>query len=334
MPFFSWTEGNVRRYKRIFENVWLEQQGTVGQKAWSAIAPATRISMAMLLFTGGIALWNKLLLWDDDEAEEGIAEYVKQRGYIAVLPPNKDHQVHYIRAATATRDILEWAGVADWPDVWKDLKSGQISLGEALLHAPKAAINKVVQGMGPGKSAMEIAFGKSLFPDLFEPQPLRSVDTALFQAWGMDREWMALKDLWTPVPSHGPGSYWLGLLGVKMNDPGLGAYAQIMDLKARFREKVFNQEGSADFHTPKSDLARQYRLAKKWGDTEAEERILALMRQMGMKRKDIEQAMEAADPLFGLSRRNERVFREWLTPEQTRLLGQAKIYYENVFEDR
>ena len=332
MPFYSWTEGNIRRYKRILENVWLEQtNATFGQKAMSAIAPATRISLAVALFTGGIAIWNKLLFWDDDEAEEGMAEYVKTRGFIMVAPPNSAHEASYIRAATATRDMLEWAGVSEWPDVWRDLRSGQITMAQALAHTPKAAVNKVVGGLGPAKSLAEAAFGKSLFPDIFEPTPMRGIDTALARAWGMDREWMAMKDWFTPVPAKGAGSYWMGLLGVKKNDPGLGAYSQIMDLKARFRQNVLNQEGSADFHTPKSDLARQYRLARKWGDAEAEAKIEELMRDMGMRGSAINKALESANPLMGLSKKNRREFEDWLTPDQRRLLEQANNYYEETF---
>jgi len=182
------------------------------------------------------------------------------------------------------------------------------------------------------KSAVEMAMHKSFFPDDFEPRPIRSKwHEGLADTWGLGREWQATERLWRPVPVRGASDYLLGLLAVKKNDPGLAAYSQAMDLKFRFKEHVLGEGGSSDFYSPKSDLARQMRLARRFGDEKAEKALKAELREMGVSPKEIRERLQAAEPLAGLSRKNERAFKAWLTPEQRRLVSRAGGYYRETF---
>ncbi|NQU44262.1 hypothetical protein HQ520_13310 [bacterium] len=52
---------------------------------------------------------------------------------------------------------------------------------------------------------------------------------------------------------------------------------------------------------------------------------------MGASPKKIRERLQAAEPLAGLSRKNERAFKAWLTREQRRLVGQGNRYYEVTF---
>ncbi len=331
-PFFSWTEVNLKRYKRLFENAFVHGEGTWQRKVLLGTAPARKLAMGLLIWTLGVDLWNWLMLGDDDEAKEGMSKYVKQRGYLAIGPPNAEHEVKYIRVAGASRDLMEWVGMGQWPDVLADLKSGQTSVGEALLTIPKSAANKLVGGGGPAKSLIELAFGKTLFPDMFEPKAIREKDQFFAQMWGLDEEYKWAKNLFSPVPRRGAGDYIMNLLAVKSNDPGLASYNEAVELKFRFEEKVLNKFGSAgDASSEKSTLARQLRLARRWGDERAEERIQERLAEMGVRPKEIREMLERAKPLYGLSRANQRAFLDWLTPEQRRTLERAETYYQETF---
>jgi hypothetical protein len=332
IPFYSWFEGNPRRYKRLVENAVLDLKQHWGEDNWRAAAPATRLAASFLLMTAGVALFNMLMFWDDEDAKMGMAEYAKERGYLVVIPPGEKHDVYYVRVAAASRDLLEWAGgIEENVHVWKQFANGQLGLGEAILHVPKSAVNKVVGSMGPLKTGVEIALGRQAFPDVFKPRPIRKRDEALADLFGFGGIYEWGKDFFTPVPSRGGIDPWLSMLSLKHNDPGLGAYNNIRGLRSQFEEQVLNRTWEGGTKTRKSELAYLLRLAHRFGDEKAEERIREELAGMGISQSKIGDMLKGGDPQGGLTKKQRKAFEDWLTPDQRELLDMAQRYYQETF---
>jgi len=332
VPFYSWFEGNPKRYKRLVENSVRELKDHWGEDAWKAAKPATRLAASFLLMTGGVAMWNNLMFGGDEEAKKGMPEYAKERGYLLVAPAGEKHDVYYLRVASASRDLLEWAGGIEGNyNTWKQFASGQIGLGDAIGYVPKEAVNKLAGGLGPISSGIQVAFGQQLFPNVFEPRPMRNRDVALADLFGLGGIYEWGKDFFTPVPARRGIDPWLSMLALKHNDSGLGAYQEVRDLRYQFGEQVLNQTWEGGGGTPKSKLAYLLRLARRYKDEKAEDRIVERLGELGVRPGQVRDLLKGGDPLRGLSRANRRAFEDWLTPEQRDKLEMAETYYQETF---
>jgi len=333
-PFWSWTEGNLKRYKRIVANVFREGSGY--QKMLLALPPASRVLAGLAMFTGTGWLWN--LLWTDDEEREGMNEYAKRRGWLAVPGSSDGHGgIRYVRAASTLTDLMEWLGLNEMPDVWQAVKHGQMDVGDVLTHVGQAPFNRLATGTGPFvQSGYEWLSGRRMFPNVFERrriQPERQgVDWILARMWGLEGGWSLVRNVWDPQPKRPTADWILALLAAKKNDAGAQAYYAMMDAKQRFLERELGRRGSGGgYHTATSQVMRQYKTAIRYKDAGAARRLKAKLREMGVTAQSMRESLERMHPRAGIPKKHWKLYDAFLSPAQRQREKQAIRYYKETF---
>ena len=89
----------------------------------------------------------------------------------------------------------------------------------------------------------------------------------------------------------------------------------------------------AGIATPKAAVVREWRRAITFGDQRVERMAYRIMMdKFGMRRSDIRQSMQRAEPLSMLTRKEQRLFKATLSPAEERQLEIAERWYNEVFK--
>ena len=329
IPFYSFQEINLKRYLTLINNAYrqgigkgLAKSGVVGAVAGARVTAWLGVRMFMVYML--MQLWNHLLFPDE---EEELNTMDKSRLHV-ILGRDEDGKVRVMRLQGALSDFLGWVGAEDAVSVLREMEKGRASWSDFFKAIAKAPVNKVAGGLSPViKTPFEYASGRNFYPDVFNSRSSQDKNRDIFRLWSLEHEY----DWLTGKPSKGYARS-LGPEGLlyATRDPDEGAYYEIQKMKHKFMEGK-GIEGSTDFSTPKSRLMREYVMAKRYKDTEAEERIIKDMAEMGVKNKDIRNRLERARPLSGLSRRDRNEFIGTLSPKDKELLRKSERHWFNTY---
>lgn len=270
-PFWSWIEINTPRYYRLLKNTANEGQSAAGTGARVAGVVAKKTatnvlttSAKMLLFAGLVSLWN--WTWFSDEDEE--LSKTGNRQLRLILGRREDGSIMTIRISGAFSDMLSFVGLEDAPQDFRDLKAGDTTIGKKVKEAGSAFANKIAQGMMPiEKTAAEVAMGKSLYPDVFDPRTIRDKAEHALKTFSMDRIYRYL----TKKPLRRLGKEVEGLI-VYDTDPGEAAYYTVRQKIYDFmkQEGIENTSGeptqrsNALFYYKQSLKLKNQKLAEYW----------------------------------------------------------------------
>jgi len=342
IPFYSWMEVNFVRYQRLFKNAFYTG-GSGGERksGWSGAAGGARIvastgvkfSFNLTAFLVRVAaVWGAMQLYNQmfhGEDEALLSDYDRRRLHIN-LGKDKNGEVRIMRLQSSLADFVEWFGLNQFPTELQQLNDGQLDMETIIKNRLKAPVNKVLQGVTPAiKTPVEFLSKRSFFPDVFNPRVVRDPWQNLAGAFSLDTEYRMLNG----KPIRGYGDSWKDTIFTSY-DPDSIAYDQIQSLKRQFMEKELGREGDSSYSTPRSEAFRDYKTALKYGDSKTAAAQLKKLGDLGVSPKDLDKSLDAADPLYGLSKgatdpsKNDRKkFLLWLNAEQRQRLGGAYRYY-------
>ena len=331
MRFYSWKEVNLKRFKRLAQNAYLDTNDSetvakfaawLGIRATTATLGSMRLLWRLLKTYGALfAVTNTFnLLFFRDEEEE-LPETVRGRMHI-IYGRNKDGSVAVYTRLGAFEDLLEDFGFEAVPGFMRDVLNGHLGLQEAFSRAAKmpaeiwsipvetgkALLNTSVQLLDPWvKAPAELLMDRTTYPDAFNPRKMPSHGEYFWGWLGLSREYAEQRSLVTNQPSR-PNSTWMNRMFYTNVDVGNGAYN---DLNSHARQWWTDKHGGKPSGgvrgtTDKDEALLWHWLARKWGDKEKAKYWENKYRAYGGSEQGVKTSRKRKEPLGWMQNQAQR----------------------------
>lgn len=301
VPFYSFTETNLKRYYRMFENI-ITSNDNIPKKAGKLLLKALMANALVLLMTA----WNRLVKKDDDDE---LPPSVRNIPHLTLGKIGEN--VYAFRQLGSFSELLEWAGLDDYKWTKEDLT--------APLDKAWGMITPFV------KLPVELASGLNFYPSLTQPRAIRDKWQHFFDSWGVGEVY----DNVTGKPTRGVSNI-LKSAFIYSYDSKESAYYEIQDLKRSFQG---NETGNIYGPTAKSNALYYMKTAIRYKDKKAAYKYLDEYFKNGGTVKGIKQSISTLNPMYGFTGKETAAkgaeFIASLTDEQKDKLRIAQDYYEN-----
>lgn len=304
IPFYSFTESNLRRYYRFFANpiISIAQGDSKAQNVKNlAKRMATPAVSAIIL-----ALINGVL---NREADEKLPEDVRNRPHITF--GEWGGNVYAFTRIGNIPELLEWVGLDDWKwteDDWQ------------------APIDKIWDSITPAiKVPFELATGESRYSDFDQPSAIRDKWEYLFNTFGLSDVYKGVtgkpvkNGLWDTVQN----------MAVYKYDTMESAY---WDTIANKRNRQNQAHTSVD-PTPKSNALYYMKQAIRYGEADKAKKYMKEYFKQGGTGKGIVTSINTMNPYYGFtSDDNKAKGDEWvasLNEIEREKLESAVSYYNS-----
>lgn len=330
VPFYSWMEINAPRYVRLLKNAASEGEGNVAARAAGVIAKRTAFkAIGKTVKTGGLAagMYTLVNLWNhtrfpQEEAELGEA----RRDLHLILGRNEDGSIKTLRVQGALSDALSFFGAEDLPSDIQDVATGKATIGEKAIEAVKAAPTKYISGVTPFvKTPVEALSKQSLFPDPFNPRPIRDSTEAIARMFSLDKPYQYFADKpMRPVMTE------IANLVTYTTEPGEAAYHMTRGLVSKWQTKQGGEKSSI-IPTKRQNALFYYKKATQLGETEKAERWKQRYMDMGGKEEGLAKSVAVSSPLGGLSQKRRTDFLNSLNPKEREIVDRADDWYTEIY---
>ena len=325
IPFWSWLEINAPRYIRILHNTRYEGEITGNVGARAALVGTKKVALttakAAALFAA-INLFNRAVFPDEDDELRKTG-----RGQLhLILGRREDGTIRTLRIQGALSDALSWLGLENFGGDFKDLVSGKKDLLKQLKETAIAPVQRIVLGTRPiERTLSEMALGKTMWPDLTNPRPIRDPYEHFFKSISMDLPYRYT----VGKPVRGLGNDAENLLFYKA-DTGEAAYYKVMQ-KAREFLKDNNVELPSASPTKRSNALYYYKQAKKFGDKDAEVYWLEQFKEQGGKLQNVLQSIKKAHPMAFMPVKFRGSFMSGLDQQDKDLYNMAVNWWHKTY---
>lgn len=301
IPFYSFTETNLKRYYRLFENI-IMSDDNIPKKAGKLLLKGLMVNALALLMVA----WNKMVMKDEDEE---LPPSVRNIPHITLGKIGDD--VYAFRQLGSFSELLEWIGFEDYEWTSED---------------KTAALDKAVGMITPVvKTPVELLTGLNFYPSITQPRAIRDKVEHLFSTLGVD-------DIYRVVagkPTKGIGDITKGALTYTY-DYKESAYYEILDIK---REYQGDTDNTIYGQTPKSNALYYMKTAVRYKDKKAALKYLDEYFKNGGTAKGITQSIEMLNPMYGYTSKDTikkgEEFVKSLSDDEKDKLKVAISYYEN-----
>ena len=304
IPFYSFTESNLRRYYRFFANpiISIAQGDSKAQNVKNlAKRMATPAVYAIIL-----ALINGVL---NREADEKLPEDVRNRPHITF--GEWGGNVYAFTRIGNIPELLEWVGLDDWKwteDDWQ------------------APIDKMWDSITPAiKVPFELATGESRYSDFDQPSAIRDRWEYLFNTFGLSDVYKGVtgkpvkNGLWDTVQN----------MAVYKYDTMESAYWDTIANKRNWQ----NQAQTSVDPTPKSNALYYMKQAIRYGEADKAKKYMKEYFKQGGTGKGIVTSINTMNPYYGFtSDDNKAKGDEWvasLNEIEREKLESAVSYYNS-----
>ena len=304
IPFYSFTESNLRRYYRLFANptISIAQGDSKAQNVKNlAKRMATPAVSAIIL-----ALINGVL---NREADKKLPEDVRNRPHITF--GEWGGNVYAFTRIGNISELLEWVGLDDWKwteDDWQ------------------APIDKIWDSITPAiKVPFELATGESRYSDFDQPSAIRDKWEYLFNTFGLSDVYKGVtgkpvkNGLWDTVQN----------MAVYKYDTMESAYWDTIANKRNWQ----NQAQTSVDPTPKSNALYYMKQAIRYGEADKAKKYMKEYFKQGGTGKGIVTSINTMNPYYGFtSDDNKAKGDEWvasLNEIEREKLESAVSYYNS-----
>ena len=339
IPFYSWTEVNFKRYKRVIENdlysisdmegfgeKFGKSLGMTGKVTGKTAYTVGKLGFKLGLMSAVLTSFNHMVFPDE---EKDLPLDVQKIPHIVLGRDQKGNVVYFSRLGAST-DLLEWFGLDTlWYDI-QDIANDKKSLGEQANDMIYSPINKVVSSVSPFiKIPIEVLNKKTYYPDVRNPSTIRDTGYYFFNTFGLREEYKRLAGL--PVNESYVES-WAKAFVYKSN-PEVSAYYDALDWKYQFRDKVLGETSAGGIDTSEKSKALYYlKQSIKYGDMEKAKKFYNVYMANGGSEKGLKTSLTHLDPLYGLDEEESQLFYYWLNEEEREKVLKAIEYYNDLLE--
>jgi hypothetical protein len=279
--------------------------------------------LAASALRAGMEAWNQTQF---AEEEKSLPEDVRNRPHI-ITGVSEDGKVQYIDRLGVTPDFLEWFGLDAAPQLVNDYLKNRKSEKEIALEIAKSPIKKIVNGVNPFiKTPAEVLFRKQLFPDPFDPMPIRDMGDYVARQLTLSDEYRALFD----IPTEGYKASLKKIL-VSESDPERAAYNDVVSRKYEFLKKKGKSTGFSDI-TPKSNALYNLKNAIRYNQPKLAAKYYLEYGSLGGGSEGLKNSIERMNPLksFANNPVEAAEFLLYLGSDGRLKLQKAMAYWENA----
>lgn len=339
IPFYSWMEINAPRYLRLMKNVRRESAGrAAGRLAGVGLAAgargATSLGIRATMLYTLVNLWNGLFFPD----EEDEMQRAQRNQLHLILGRRADGSIMSVRFQGALSDALNWFGMEDFPQDFKDVVSGKVPWSKKFDEALKAPVQKLVSGARPvEKGVFEAITGKTIYPEMFKPRAIRDPYEHLAKTVAMDMPYRFLAYgagkvglANAPKPIKGLGDFITSPF-IYQSEPGESAYYSTI-------QKITDFLGKQGYEVPdvsptrRSNALYYYKKAQRFGDDKTAQQWLDEYIRLGGKMKDIRNSMKKSHPIAFIPIKLRREYWSQLDSEDQKTMDMAIKWWENTFQ--
>lgn len=301
IPFYSFTETNMKRYYRMFENI-ITSEDAIPKKAGKLLLKGLMVNMLSLLMVA----WNKLVM---DDEEEKLPPSVRNVPHLTLGKVGDN--IYAFRQLGSFAEILEWFGLEDYKWTEEDLM---------------APLDKAWGMVTPFlKLPIELRSKLNFYPSLSKPRAIRDRWQHFFNSFGVDNLYNEI----TGKPTRGLGEIAKGSI-VYNYDYKESAYYEILDIKREYQGKTDNTIYGTD---AKSNALYYMKTAVRYKDEDAALKYLDEYFENGGTVKGIKQSFATLNPMYGYTGKDTiekgKAFIKSLTSDEREKLLIAQDYYEN-----
>jgi len=327
-PFWSWVEINAPRYYRLLKNTRHEEMDNAsGKRVGGVIAAkvgfnAAKLSFKMMLLSGLVTLWNSLFFPDEDDELDKAGN----RRLNLIVGRREDGSIMTVRINGAFSDMLSWADLEDAPLDVKEVASGKVTPMKKAKEAGSAFVNKFAQGLMPfEKLTAEIISGKSFYPDVFNPRPIRDKGEHASRMVSMDKLYRYL----TKKPLRGAKE--LTSLLIYDADPGETSYYTMRQRIYDFldEKEVPSPSGSP---TERSNALYYYKQSVKLKDEDLADYWYEKYMELGGSAKGMKASIKKGEVLAPLPKAYRDEFIQSLDNEDMDVLRMAEAWYDKTYK--
>jgi hypothetical protein len=333
IPFYSWIEINAPRYVRLFHNLpgeGEERGKTVAKLSAAMIKKSWGLVVRAMTLYGLVILWN-MTFFPDEEEELGD---MQRRQLHLILGRRKDGTIISIRFQGAFSDAISWFGLENPAKEFADIASGRKTWAEQGWETIKATPNRIINSAQPFvKLGAEELMGKSLFPDAFNPRPIKDRIEHAARMFSLDSPYRHIAG----KPTRGNWrefDFWqdfLNLWGYEQ-DPGEAAYFDTRERVRTFLERKGMNPGyfQAD-SSSKSMALYHYRKAMQYGDIEVAKENYDRYMELGGDSRGLKTSLRLSHPLAGISKKYQGAFMSSLSQKDRERYEAAVQWYQRVY---
>jgi N12 class adenine-specific DNA methylase len=335
-PFWSFIEGNMRSYVRLFKNAYQDEElvSLVGRKMLGkAVAQSPRLAyktgklvMGVSFVTVLLSIWNNLFF--DDEEEE-LPEHVRNSVHI-VFGRNKDGEILYFNRLGTLSDFLEWFGLNNIDEEVKAVLNNDKTFFEALGATTIKPVNKLYQAVNPlAKQTVEQALGLKTFPDVTEPSRINDRLEHFMSMLTVNKEYAALRDelIGRPHKEHKMQNYFLYATDAEESN-----YYNVRDMVRKDAKKYLGKDTGNFIGTknPKSEVLYEVKLGMKYGDFDYARQKLKEYALLGGTEQGFKQSLNALDPLKDIPKGMRTSYFEQLSEKDKEKVKRAYEFYNQT----
>jgi hypothetical protein len=205
--------------------------------------------------------------------------------------------------------------------------SGRKSWSKQLRESALAGPNKLAMGAMPfARTALEAATGKTLFPDMMKPKPIRDRTEHLLRSISLDMPYRYAMG----IPTRGIDTDIMGTV-LAYTDPGEAAYYRVLQTMGDYLEERHQEKGSYE-PTEKSNALFYFKKARQRSDKQLSDYWLDKYKSMGGTSKSILQSVNKADPMAFLPRKERFGYVQSLDDQGRRNLKDARDYWKRIYK--
>ena len=303
IPFYSFTETNLKRYYRMFENI-IASDDKIPKKAGKLLLKGVMVNLLGIL----MSLWNKLIMGDE---EEKLPAHTRSVPHLT-LGRIGDRVIAFRQLGSFT-EILEWFGLEDYK--W-----------DSPSEPFKEMANKAWGMINPGiKYLTDLPDGTNSYPDIFDKAPIRDRWEYIANSWGLEDVY----NLIAGKPTKGIPQTLIGSF-VYSYDYKESAYDDIRTLKYSYQAK---DSGTSYAISEKSNALYYMKRAIKYKDKDAALKYLDRYFENGGTAKGIKQSLATLNPMYGYTSKDTaekgEAFIASLSADEKAKLKIAQEYYES-----
>ena len=203
--------------------------------------------------------------------------------------------------------------------------NGQLSWGEYVKKMCQAPVNKFIGQLNPMlKMPIELAVGRSLYPDAFNSRTIKDNWEHVWSSVGLNWPYKAF--------TGKPRSDWEQLTSLILYslDPDEAAYYQTLDKVRQFQERVLDKHFDGFATTKRGKILRDIKTAMRYKDKAAIKRYIQEYAKLDGTAQGLKNSLKAMNPLSNLSAKEKKEFLEWLSDDDKKFLRQAMKYYREL----
>ena len=301
IPFYSFTETNLKRYYRLFENI-IMSDDKIPKKAGKLLLKALMANTLALLMVA----WNKLVMKDEDEE---LPPSVRNIPHITLGKIGDD--VYAFRQLGSFSELLEWFGLEDYQWTEED---------------KTAPLDKAVGMITPLIKTLlvELPTGLNFYPSITQPRAIRDRVEHIFSTLGLDDVYRVVAG----KPTKGIGDIAKGAITYSY-DYKESAYYEILDIKREYQK---NTDNTIRFPNEKDNALYYMKTAIRYNDKEAALKYLNEYFENGGTAKGITQSISTLNPMYGYTGKDTiekgKAFVNSLSDDEKDKLKIAQDYYE------